>query len=333
MTASIVASTLYIVATPIGNRGDITHRAIEVLNGVDCIYAEDTRHSQTLLAHHGIATRRVALHEHNEKTRVATVLEALAAGGSAALISDAGTPLVSDPGYRLVRACHAAGIRVSPVPGPSALIAALSVSGLATDRFEFLGFPPAKASARKRWLGANANATHTLVLYESTHRILAALADIAAVFGPEREMCLARELTKRFETLVRGSVAEVIAALEDDPVQRKGEFVLVLSGAGSGVPEQSGEVEVRSSSAEVAAGSAAEPHPGVLGGRAVGVSTGPGMDAMISALLPELPLKRIARVVADLYGRPKREVYDRALLLQKQTGGGRHRDRTGFRNQ
>ncbi|HRO28513.1 MAG TPA: 16S rRNA (cytidine(1402)-2'-O)-methyltransferase, partial [Luteimonas sp.] len=198
------AGVLHVVATPIGNLGDLSPRAQAVLGAVDAICAEDTRHTRHLLAQFGIATPLLALHEHNEGEVVQRLVARLLAGESLALVSDAGTPLVSDPGFRLVRAAREAGVRVSPVPGPSALVAALSVAGLPSDRFAFEGFLPAKASARRERLLALAGEPRTLIFYESSHRIGDMLADAAAAFGGERRAVLARELTKLFETVLDG---------------------------------------------------------------------------------------------------------------------------------
>lgn len=280
--------TLYIVATPIGNRDDLSARAIEVLQQVDRIYAEDTRHSLPLLRHHGIDTRAWALHEHNEESQIDMVIEHLNTGASAALITDAGTPLISDPGYRLVRACHSKGVRVSTVPGPCAVTAALSVSGLPTDRFQFVGFPPAKPGARQKWLQPLGQLPHTLVIYESPHRIIDSLHDIAAAFGDSRPMTLARELTKRFETLLHGSVREVIAAVLADANQQRGEFVLVLAGT-----------TMQDSSLQ-------------------GVMPAADLDKTLSVLLQYLPVKTVARCAAELYGVSRKTAYDRALLLQRR---------------
>jgi 16S rRNA (cytidine1402-2'-O)-methyltransferase len=224
--------TLHVVATPIGNLGDLSPRALEVLRSVDAVCAEDTRHSRRLLAHFGIERPLLAVHEHNEEEIAAKLVERLLAGESLALVSDAGTPLVSDPGFRLVRAARAAGVRVSPVPGPSALVAALSVAGLPSDRFVFEGFLPAKASARRERLAMLAAEPRTLVFYESAHRIEETLADCVAAFGGERPAALARELTKLFETVLDGTLGELQSRVGSDPDQRKGEFVLLLRGAG-----------------------------------------------------------------------------------------------------
>ena len=226
------AAVLHVVATPIGNLGDLSPRARQVLAEVAAICAEDTRRSGQLLAHFGIATPLLALHEHNEQQLAQRLVARLLAGESLALVSDAGTPLVSDPGYRLVQAARAAGVRVSPVPGPCALIAALSVAGLPSDRFAFEGFLPAKASARRERLAALAGETRTLVFYESAHRIEESLADLCAAFGGERPAVLARELTKLFETVLDGTLANLQSRVQADPDQRKGEFVLVVQGVG-----------------------------------------------------------------------------------------------------
>ncbi len=226
------AGTLHVVATPIGNLGDLSPRALEVLRAVAAICAEDTRHTRRLLAHFGIERPLLAVHEHNEDDVAGKLVERLLAGESLALVSDAGTPLVSDPGFRLVRAARAAGIAVSPVPGACAFVAALSVAGLASDRFVFEGFLPAKAAARRERLASLAGETRTLVFYESAHRIEDALADCVVVFGAGRPAVLARELTKLFETVLDGTLGELQAKVQADPDQRKGEFVLLVQGAG-----------------------------------------------------------------------------------------------------
>jgi len=222
---------LYIVATPIGNLEDITLRALRVLAEADVVAAEDTRHSRRLLAHHGLDRPLLALHEHNEEQQAGRLVERLRGGETVALISDAGTPLVSDPGYRLVRMATEAGIAVVAVPGPSAVTAALSVSGLPTDRFTFEGFLPARQAARRKALEALRDEARTMVFFESAHRIAASLDDLQAVFGPEREIAVCRELTKQFETVLRGALDTVCAQVADDADQRRGEFVLVVAGA------------------------------------------------------------------------------------------------------
>jgi len=280
MAAGIAPATLYVVATPIGNLGDITARACTVLAAVDRIYAEDTRHSRRLLQHLGIATPLQALHDHNEAERAERLAQRLAGGECAALISDAGTPLVSDPGYRVVRACQAAGVRVVPVPGPSALLAALCASGLATDRFAFEGFAPAKAAARRAHFAALAGEPRSLVFFESSHRVCESLTDMAAAFGADREACLARELTKRFESVRRASLGELCQWLDDDPDQRRGEFVIAVAAA----PQRTaGDEELRRS---------------------------------LEALLPELAPRRAAAVAARLCGVSRNRAYSLALQLR-----------------
>lgn len=231
METSRPAGTLHVVATPIGNLADLSARAIDVLRAVDAICAEDTRHSRQLLQQYAIARPLVALHEHNEEAIADRLVARMAAGDSLALISDAGTPLVSDPGFRLVRAARAAGIRVSPVPGACAAIAALSVAGIASDRFCFEGFLPAKAAARRERIDALAAEPRTLVFYESSHRIVESLRDLAAGFGADRHAVVGRELTKRFETVLDGALASLAERVEADPDQQRGEFVVIVAGA------------------------------------------------------------------------------------------------------
>jgi 16S rRNA (cytidine1402-2'-O)-methyltransferase len=222
--------TLHIVATPIGNLGDLSPRALDTLRAVAAICAEDTRHTRQLLAHYGIEKPLLALHEHNEGEVAGRLVARLLAGESLALVSDAGTPLVSDPGFRLVRAARAAGIKVSPLPGPCAFVAALSVAGLPSDRLAFEGFLPAKAAARRERLVRLAGEVRTLAFYESAHRIEESLADMAVAFGADRPAVLARELSKLFETVLDGTLAELRARVAADPNQRKGEFVVLVQG-------------------------------------------------------------------------------------------------------
>jgi len=229
---STAAATLYVVATPIGNLADLSPRAQEVLRSVAAICAEDTRHTGQLLSHFGISKPLVALHDHNEEAMAERVVSRLLGGESLAVVSDAGTPLVSDPGFRLVRAARAAGVRVSPIPGACAAIAALSVAGLPSDRFVFEGFLPAKGVARRERLNKLAAETGTLVFYESSHRIAESLADMVATFGAERPAVVARELTKLFETVLDGSLEQLLAKVLADDNQRKGEFVVMVQGAG-----------------------------------------------------------------------------------------------------
>ncbi|MEO5560803.1 MAG: 16S rRNA (cytidine(1402)-2'-O)-methyltransferase [Dokdonella sp.] len=222
---------LWIVATPIGNLDDFSPRARAVLRDVHVIAAEDTRHSAPLLNLAGSRARTLALHEHNEREQAARIVEHLLAGEDVALISDAGTPLVSDPGFRLVRAAREAGCAVSPVPGPCAAIAALSAAGLPSDRFVFEGFLPAKASARRERLQALAAESRTLIFYESSHRIVESLADMIGAFGPARAGVLARELTKLFETFIAAPLDQIATRVSADPNQQRGEFVLLIAGA------------------------------------------------------------------------------------------------------
>jgi 16S rRNA (cytidine1402-2'-O)-methyltransferase len=226
------AAKLFIVATPIGNLADLSARALETLRTVDAICAEDTRRTGQLLSHFGIGTPLLALHEHNEDAMAERIVARLQSGQSLALVSDAGTPLVSDPGYRLVKAARAAGVAVSPVPGACAAIAALSVAGLPSDRFAFEGFLPAKSAARRERLSKLAGEPRTLVFYESSHRIAESLADLVQALGPERPATVARELTKLFETVLDGTLADVLAQVQADDNQRKGEFVVMVQGAG-----------------------------------------------------------------------------------------------------
>jgi len=224
------SATLHVVATPIGNMDDITVRALKVLAAVDLIAAEDTRHTRTLLAHHGIDKSLVALHEHNEEQSAPHLVKKLSGGLSIALVSDAGTPLLSDPGFRLVRLAAAAGITIVAIPGASAVTAALSISGLATDRFLFEGFLPPKQFARIGLLESLRDEQRTVVFFESSHRIEACLRDMKSVLGRDRQVAICREMTKQFETVLRGNLAELCERVEGDPNQRKGEFVIVLAG-------------------------------------------------------------------------------------------------------
>ncbi|MGD8874903.1 MAG: 16S rRNA (cytidine(1402)-2'-O)-methyltransferase [Gammaproteobacteria bacterium] len=278
------AGVLYVVATPIGNLLDITRRALQVLQSVSLIAAEDTRHSRKLLMHYGIATPMLALHEHNERTATSGLLRRLASGADIALVSDAGTPLISDPGFHLVRRVREAGLQVVPVPGPSALTAALSVAGLPTDRFIFEGFLPAKQSARRQCLQQLQEATATLVFYESSHRILASLGDMLAVFGADREATLARELTKTFETVRQGSLAELHTFVTTDSDQQKGEFVVLVHGA-------------------------AKPD---------GMAIDAAAERVLTLLMAELPLRQAASLAAQISGVGKNALYEHALLLKGQ---------------
>ncbi len=228
---SSVPGRLWVVATPIGNLEDLSERAKRVLCDVALIAAEDTRHSAGLLTRVGSHAKTVALHEHNEREQCDRLVEQLLAGSDIALISDAGTPLISDPGFRLVRAARAAGIVVSPVPGASAAIAALSVAGLPSDRFVFEGFLPSRSSARRERLQALIAESRTLIFYESSHRIVDSLTDMATVFGATRDAVIARELTKLYETVLDGPLQSLLARVTADPNQQRGEFVVLVAGA------------------------------------------------------------------------------------------------------
>lgn len=274
---------LYVVATPIGNLGDISRRALEVLQSASLVAAEDTRHSQRLLRHFGIGTPAMAYHEHSGKGAVDRICQCLAGGGSVALISDAGTPLISDPGYRLVREVQDRGFSVFAVPGPCAAIAALSVSGLPTDRFLFEGFLPSREAARARRLGELAAETVSLVFYEAPHRLVDSLQAMIDAFGPGREAVVAREITKSFETLRRASLGELLDFVVADPDQQRGEIVVLVAGR-----------------------------------RRSGGDLDAGTSALLARLAEELPAKRAAAVVADLTGLRKRDLYDHLLALKRR---------------
>ncbi|MEQ8259697.1 MAG: 16S rRNA (cytidine(1402)-2'-O)-methyltransferase [Alcanivorax sp.] len=268
-----MSGSLYVVSTPIGNLDDLSRRALEVLGQVDWVAAEDTRHSQTLLNHLGIKARLISCHDHNEAERSPELVARLCDGESGALISDAGTPLVSDPGYRLVRACQDAGVAVVPVPGASALLAALAVSGQPSDRFLFEGFVPSKGAARENALRRLAGLEVTSVIFEAPHRVVSLLESLAGLVDADRELTLCRELTKRFETVRRGPVAELLDWVRGDKDQRRGELVLVLSPAARG--EQLSEQD----------------------------------RALAKALLAELPVSRAARVLAAHTGLKRQDLY------------------------
>lgn len=277
-TQRMNTACLYIVATPIGNLSDISERAVQVLREVDLIAVEDTRHSGKLLQHIGVATPMMALHEHNEDKKVEQLVARLTAGESIALISDAGTPLISDPGYQFVKAAIAADIRVSPVPGSSALIAALSVSGLASDAFIFEGFLPNKSASRLKKLEAVVDESRTLIFYEAPHRIVACLQDMQKVFGNERKAVVARELTKTFETIKNDSLERLLAWIEADTNQQRGEFVVLVQGK---------EKDSRSVDAEA--------------------------EFVLDTLMEELPLKQASNLAAKLTGIKKNTLYQMGL--------------------
>lgn len=277
-----MAGELYVVATPIGNLGDMVPRAVDVLHAVDVVAAEDTRHSGRLLSHLGIKTPLIPYHDHSDDRQVAKIIEALDQGKSVALISDAGTPLISDPGYKLVRAVRQQGFRVVPIPGPCALIAAISASGLPSDRFTFEGFPPAKSSARIKKFQSLVDESRTLVFYESPHRIVDTLADMAKVFGEERDVVMARELTKTYETFLSGTLVDVQQQVDGDPNQQKGEIVLILKGVDAAAKESDDTEQQR----------------------------------VLSLLLDELPLKQAASLAAKITGGQKNALYQLALSLK-----------------
>jgi len=227
---SVRKGVFHVIATPIGNLSDITARARDVMAGVDILYAEDTRHTSRLCTHLAINPTLRSLHDHNEEGRIAEVIDALQSGLAVGLVSDAGTPLISDPGYRIVAACHKAELPVSPIPGVSAVTAVLSVCGLPTDQFLFSGFLPAKASARQKSLDELKAVAATLVFFESKHRIVEALNDMHSVFG-DRQVCIAREVTKAFETIKHGTLSQLRKAVENNTDSQKGEFVVVVAGA------------------------------------------------------------------------------------------------------
>jgi len=267
--------TLYIVPTPIGNLADITQRAIDVLSGVDLIAAEDTRHTGKLLSHFNIQTRTFALHDHNEQQKAQVLVERILEGNSIALVSDAGTPLISDPGYHLVNRCRQAGIKVVPLPGACAVITALSASGLPSDRFSFEGFLPPKSKGRQDKFREIEKAERTCIFYESPHRIMDSLRDMLAVLGADREVVLARELTKTFETIQGMPLGELIPWIEEDDNRKKGEMVLLIHGYRENAEEEFPAEAIR----------------------------------LLLLLVKELPLKKAAAVVAELHGLKKNALY------------------------
>ena len=271
---------LYIVATPIGNLQDITQRALDTFTQVDLIAAEDTRHSGLLLSHYGIKKPFFALHDHNEQEKAHILVEKLKQGSNIALISDAGTPLISDPGFHLVRQCREAGIRVVPLPGACAAITALCASGIASDRFCFEGFLPAKSKARKDKLENIAEEDRTLIFYESTHRILDTLEDMQLVLGEERYIVLAREITKTWETITGNTIKNLREWLLDDPNRTKGEMVLIVEGK----PKSDNNDEIS-----------------------------PQAVKALELIAEELPLKKAAAIVAELYGYKKNALYQFGL--------------------
>ncbi len=281
--AEISASTLYIVPTPIGNLGDITQRALTVLASVDLVAAEDTRHTGLLLQHFAINARLFALHDHNEQQKAEVLLAKLLEGQSIALVSDAGTPLINDPGYHLVRRCREAGVRVVPLPGACAAIAALSAAGLPSDRFCYEGFLPAKSKGRCDALRALSEESRTLIFYESTHRVLDTLQDMVTVWGAARYVVLARELTKTWETLHGAPVGELLAWIREDENRRKGEMVLIVEGH---------KADEEALPAEAL--------------------------RTLALLQTELPLKKAAALTAEIHGVKKNALYKYALAQQEE---------------
>ena len=276
-----MSGTLFVVATPIGNLEDLTPRARQTLAEVDLIAAEDTRHTGRLLSHFGVKTRLLALHDHNEAELAGKVVDKLLAGQSVALVSDAGTPLVSDPGYRLVLAAHVAGVPVSPIPGPSALTAALSVAGLPTDRFSFEGFLPSKEKARADALAALLSENRTMVFYESVHRIVEMLEALLLAFGPDRLAFVGRELSKLHEQCIRANLGELLQQIRNNKIPHKGEFVIVVAGSPTAA----------SSSVDI--------------------------DRLLVEFSDMLPGKEVAKAIARATGEKRNALYKRLLELSK----------------
>ena len=272
--------TLYIVATPIGNLSDITAHAIDCLKSVAIIACEDTRTSGKLLNHFNIPTKTWAYHDHNAEVQTPKLIEILQSGQNIALISDAGTPLISDPGFRLVRACHQAGIKVSPVVGASAAIAALSVAGLPSDKFYFYGFLPAKTAGRQSELAKIKDLTATLIFYEAPHRIVECIDDMIMVLGDNRQVTFCREITKTFETIYPSTLGELKQFVASDANQQKGEMVLVVAGANDSVNDEGKH------------------------------------DALLKRLLQDLSVKKAVQLASDITGAKKNALYDRALMLK-----------------
>ena len=280
------AGTLYVVATPIGHLGDFTPRAREILGQVSVIAAEDTRHTGQLLKHFGIESALISLHEHNEARRADELVERLARGESIALVSDAGTPLISDPGFDLVAAARARGIRVTAIPGPCAAVAALSIAGLPTDRFVFEGFLPAKAGARRARLETLRDEQRTLVFYEGPHRLKDVLYDLQEIFGAERRAVVCRELTKHFETTYSGTLADLVRMSSEDADMSRGEIVLLVSGN----PKEANV-------------------------------TAFGAEQLLRALLEELTPSQAAKIAAKLTGEKRSELYEKAVAMREGRGG------------
>ncbi|REL30724.1 16S rRNA (cytidine(1402)-2'-O)-methyltransferase [Thalassotalea euphylliae] len=277
----IVPGTLYVVATPIGNLGDMTQRAIDVLGQVDLIACEDTRHTQKLLTAFSVKAKTFSLHDHNERQRQEQIANWLEEGKSIALVSDAGTPLISDPGFHIVRGLKQQSLPVVPVPGACAAITALSVAGLPTDRFAFEGFLPSKSGARQKVLGELKNETRTMIFYDAPRRALDTLQDIVEVMGAERQVVIARELTKTFETIKADSAGNFVDWLSQDPNQLKGEMVLMIEGY--------------------------QPEPD---------SISPEVEKTLKLLIKELPPKKACAIAAEIYGLKKNKLYDLTLAMK-----------------
>ncbi len=275
-----MSAQLFVVATPIGHLDDMTFRAIDILKSVSIVAAEDTRQSAQLFKHYNISTQLTACHDHNESNKIEQLVQKLLAGDNIALISDAGTPLISDPGFKLVRAAQEHGIRVVPVPGACAAIAALSAVGLPSDRFSFEGFLPSKASQRISQLEKLKNETQTLIFYEAPHRILECVKNMAQVFGENRPVGFAREITKTFETIKKMTLKDLVSFIENDHNQEKGEIVLVVGGA----PEKTDLEQEK-------------------------------LDELLKRLLQDLSVKAASQLAADLTGIKKKVAYQRALEL------------------
>ena len=281
---------LYVVATPIGNLGDITLRALETLKAVDVIAAEDTRMTRNLLTHFAIATRMIAVHEHNERNAAQGIVNLLQQGQRVALVTDAGTPAVSDPGAKVVAAVHAAGLKVVPIPGASALIAAISASGEGEHGFMFRGFLPATPGERRRELTKLKASSETLVFYESPHRIVECIAALNETFENTRELIICRELTKKFETIHRLKLADAVAWLDADGNNRRGEFVLILSKPSTGAVSEAESVQEQA------------------------------LERTLTILCAALPLKQAVAMAVELTGEKKNKVYDKALAMKGSDG-------------
>ena len=279
-----IQGIIYIVATPIGNLGDISKRALDTLKGVDIIFAEDTRNTRKLLTHYRIQQKLYSLHEHNEAEKTQEIIRLLEQGSNIALVSDAGTPLISDPGYRMVKDVSKQGFTIVPIPGPSAIITALSIAGLPTERFTFEGFLPSKPSARRSVLENNKHEERTHVYYESSHRIENSIKDLCDIYGKKREVVLARELTKLYEDIFRGTLEQLVDWISAESVRKKGEFVLILHGFITKSDDDANDIS---------------------------------SEDLLKILLNELPVKQAAGLAAKITGQAKNKLYKQALSLAK----------------